>query len=161
MLSPLPSVQSTKPANTDTINIIAKQAAGIHSPRHSSDSLLLSMDRGGNAPHHNHEISKNPEMVRLCRRYSWWPQHFTNRQRKLHHLSRIQKHPKSIGNRTAHCSWILAAGEWISGRFNEVPLKFIQTLLAKERSGMNSSQRCFETIALRHISPQERHQHYP
>ena len=27
MLSPLPSAQSTKPANTDTINIIAKQAA--------------------------------------------------------------------------------------------------------------------------------------
>ena len=76
-------------------------------------------------------------------------------------LSWIQKHPKSMGNRTAHCNWILAAGEWISGRFNEVPLKFIQTLLAKERSGMNSSQRCFETIALRHISPQERHQHYP
>ena len=64
-----------------------------------------------------------------------------------------------IEPRTVTEYWPQANG--LVERFNKVPLKFIQTLLAKERSGMNSSQRCFETIALRHISPQERHQHYP
>ena len=133
MLSPLPSAQSTKPANTDTINIIAKQEAGIPYPRHSSDWLLLSMDRGGNVPHHM-------QPTKSARVLKWLdsvvathggPNTLQTDKGSYFTSAEFRNTLKAweIEPRTVTEYWPQANG--LVERFNKVLLKFIQTLLAK------------------------------